>query len=585
MHDNKLFADQLEYFDQHITMSLISLFGLSFFMVNIFWENAGAVTALTWMAVHTAVILIRFFISSRYHTMRDGGAAMDYERWYRLFFAGVLLTAAVWSIGTFIFFVRGSTPDQAILALFYAGITSGAVLSLSVRKEFIFIYLILFLLPLAFLLSQEHQPLSMTLAAVVGLYGMFLFTVAAGYSQMINDGILIRYKNTGLIRELEAANAATENAARAKADFLATMSHEIRTPMTGILGFVEQLAKHESDPERLRQFAIINSSGKTLLGIINDILDVSKIETGSMTLERQPTDLHAMVDEMLVILDNTSEKRTIAFEDDSPGSSALCLLLDQLRFKQILFNLLNNAIKFTADDGHIRIRMRCDAGTLHCAVIDDGVGIAPENLEKIFKAFAQEDSTTTRRFGGTGLGLTISAKLVEIMGGQLKVESDLGTGSRFYFEIPIERCSAVQIAALQKQPANHRPDCTRFQAHVLIVEDQPFNQLLLGTILVDYGVTYDTAGDGEEAVQLFRQNVYDLILMDENMPNMNGIESTRQIRNYERQHGLSPTPIVAVTANVLPEERRRFIEVGMVDFISKPYVEADIAALLEKYLA
>lgn len=381
------------------------------------------------------------------------------------------------------------------------------------------------------------------------------------------------------------ANDKAHKANEAKSEFLANMSHEIRTPMTGLLGFVDRLQKGESDSERKKQFQIIRDSGETLLNIINDILDFSKIESGKLELESIPFKLNETLQISAHSFHQLASAKNINHFNAINENVPICAYGDETRLKQVIFNLFNNAIKFTNSGGSITLQARFNEenNILHVAIIDTGIGIAKENFEKIFQAFSQEDVSTTRKFGGTGLGLSISSSFINLMGGELKVESEVGKGSKFYFEIPIKTCSETGTKD-NNEIIYNSDDVVSFEGNVLIVEDNKTNQLLLSMILNDYGVNYDIANDGAEGVLMNKLNNYKIIFMDENMPIMNGIEATKNIREQEINTGSNYTPIIAVTANALKNDRERFLEAGMDDYISKPYTEEDIARVLEKYL-
>jgi PAS domain S-box-containing protein len=385
-------------------------------------------------------------------------------------------------------------------------------------------------------------------------------------------------------KELVEATRAAEQASQSKSAFLANMSHEIRTPMNAILGFVEQLSKTEPDAKRQQQFGIIKNSGQQLLNIINDILDLSKIESGKMDIDSHPCQSRDLYDSTCQLFADMMQQKQIAFSPLMSKEVPECIMTDDVRLKQVIFNLLSNAVKFTPERGEIRFDMGYHANRLHVSIADTGVGIAEENLEKIFDAFDQEDSSTTRRFGGTGLGLSISSKLVQMMGGVLSVESTLGSGSRFYFDIPVPECeveSSDDGTDVQMAPAL---ESGGLNGHILVVEDNKTNQMLMGIILDDAGVTYDVADNGVEGVAMFKEKTYDAILMDENMPEMNGIEATKHIRQLEVQHG-THVPIIAVTANALAQDRKRFMDAGMDDYISKPYTEEEIINMLTRYFS
>ncbi len=388
-------------------------------------------------------------------------------------------------------------------------------------------------------------------------------------------------------KEFKAAKEKANEATIAKSQFLANMSHEIRTPMNGMLGFIEQLAKGEKDPDRLKQFQTIKTSGEALVTIINEILDFSKIESGKMDIELHPCDIYGLLENSRDVFSQVASKKDITFVTKLDKALPHCILTDSIRLKQVIFNLLSNSIKFSSKKGTVTLeaKYKSDIGNLDVSVIDTGIGIAPENLDKIFHAFSQEDVSTTRKFGGTGLGLTISSKIVKMMKGQLKVESKLGEGSHFNFSIPVEICSESVLDDSSDISDETDLDEISLSGHLLVVEDNKTNQMLMGIILDGLNLSYDIANDGVEAFEEFKENAYDIVLMDENMPNMNGVEATQHIRKFEELKSKDAVPIIAVTANTLAQDRQRFLDAGMTDYIAKPYTEKDIIDMLRKYLS
>ena len=323
-------------------------------------------------------------------------------------------------------------------------------------------------------------------------------------------------------RALEATNA--------KGAFLANMSHEIRTPLNAILGFIGLLKDKYNDEESTKYLNTIDHSSHSLLGIINDILDFSKIESGKLDTDPVEFEPHKEFATTADLFRARCSEKKLLFTIELSECLPKGLKSDILRIKQVLSNLISNAIKFTESHKSITLKIDYQDGLLYCSVEDQGIGISPEAVENIFDAFSQAEVSTTRKYGGTGLGLAISSKLVKMLGGELKVESILGKGSRFYFYIPAEPVEISDKFASKENQTVH------FSGHILLVEDNKTNQLLMSAILKKQGLTFDIAQDGLEAIEAFKTKHYDLVLMDENMPNLNGIEATKNIRLLEQEN-------------------------------------------------
>ena len=397
----------------------------------------------------------------------------------------------------------------------------------------------------------------------------------------ISDKKTLEFENIkikeNLEEEVQKRTQELVTAMRAKADFLANMSHEIRTPLNALIGFIDILKKDETNLKRQKYFDIINTSGQDLLSIINDILDFSKIESGKLEIERVPVNLSkSFKDTQLLFFEKAKEKNIkLVLNIDSSFPKFVCS--DSVRIKQVLSNLISNAIKFTSENKNIYINAEYKDRFLNVFIKDEGIGIDKNNQSKIFDSFSQEDSSTTRKYGGTGLGLSISSKLIKLLGGELKVESEVGVGSKFYFSIPLEIADEIKEEVI-------KTDKLKLDGHLLIVEDNKANQLFMEIILAEAGLTFDIANNGEEAVELFKTSKFDLILMDENMPVLNGIEATKKILKIEKENGLSHTPIIAVTANAMKGDRQRFIEVGMDEYITKPIDIKKLNEVLGRFL-
>jgi signal transduction histidine kinase/CheY-like chemotaxis protein len=376
----------------------------------------------------------------------------------------------------------------------------------------------------------------------------------------------------------EQKNKALE-ATQAKGVFLANMSHEIRTPLNAILGFIGLLKEKHHDDESTQYLNTIDNSSHSLLGIINDILDFSKIESGKLDMDPVVFNPRKEFASTADLFRARCSEKHLTFSIELSDSLPNGLLNDILRIKQVLTNLLSNAIKFTDLNKAVSLKIDYVKGHLQCFVKDEGIGISEEAQQHIFEAFSQAEASTTRKFGGTGLGLPISYKIVHMLGGHLKVNSTLGEGSCFYFSIPSRAVELNQNPIPQKSLSS-RP----FTGHLLLVEDNKTNQLLMSAILDKQGITFDLAEDGIQAIDAVKKHQYDLVLMDENMPNLNGIEATKRIREWEEQENRPRLPIVALTANAMNGDKERFMAAGMDQYLTKPVNIPKLINIIQKYL-
>ena len=369
------------------------------------------------------------------------------------------------------------------------------------------------------------------------------------------------------------------DASKSKSEFLANMSHEIRTPLNAILGFVEILQKENRGRKSLKYVNIIYDSSYTLLQIIEDILDFSKIESGKLEVDNIDFNVISEMNIITHLFEAKCSQKNLTLELILDKTLPEAINADPLRIKQVVSNLISNSIKFTSEGKNITVKISYSDERLNISVADKGKGIAKDKLSHIFEAFNQEDSSTTREFGGTGLGLSISSELVKLMGGKLEVKSELGVGSEFYFSIPAKTANLVS-----KIDTRDNDEEIQLNGLVLLVEDNKTNQQLMQLILDDIGLECEIANDGLEAIEKFQNNQYDVILMDENMPNMGGIEATAKIIELEKNKNLTHTPIIALTANALTGDREKFINAGMDEYVSKPVDVQKLTEVLKKVL-
>lgn len=391
--------------------------------------------------------------------------------------------------------------------------------------------------------------------------------------------------------ELKAAKERAEEALKVKTEFLANMSHELRTPLNGIIGLSDLLSEKLIDEENKDLVVTINESGKLLLQVVNSILDFSKLEAKKVTLQPVPFSLHNAIHQVEELLGTQLCAKSIHLIVNISNSIPQELVGDEFRLKQVLINLMANAIKFTPEDGFVMLHLKSRGVTddrncfVEFIVSDNGIGIDENCRNDVLKPFEQADGSTTRQYGGTGLGLSISVKLVELLGGRLKLHSRVGVGTTFEFTLPFEIADTEGVFAEQNLSSpNIRKNnsSSRTSLKVLLAEDNRVNQKLAEKLLQSQGHTVKIAPNGLVALEMVQKEDFDIVLMDVQMPEMDGVEACQRIRKLENKQK-AKVPIIALTANALAGDREYYIAKGMDDYISKPFDKNLLFQIIERY--
>ncbi|HWA28410.1 MAG TPA: ATP-binding protein [Lacunisphaera sp.] len=570
-------------------------------------ESHNQPGAWLWLACMASLVAWRS--ATVFFYRRTQPAPGEHKTWERQFTAGAVLTGFGWGYASWVFYPILGDLELPLLILVIAGVTAGATRSLGPILPACWAFQLVCLVPLIVRALRADVPAQNIMGGLAIFYVAFLMAMARSYHRSLGDSLRLGYESAALAEELKEKQRQTdvlnrglsaevahrreveaelrtakdraESANQAKSEFLATMSHEIRTPMNGILGMLDLLNTANLTPAQREQVETAANSADSLLRLLNDILDFSKIETGRLDFESIPFRPAVVAEDMLALLRPRAAAKSLELRFNPNQAAGLRVMGDPMRFRQVLLNLVGNAVKFS-EHGEIEVAVTGEEHghevRLTIRVRDHGIGMNESTRAHLFEPFRQADSSMSRKYGGSGLGLAISQKLVQGMGGNIVASSTPGEGSQFEFTVNLplarERHTALPVAVTKTLPRH-------FDARILVVEDDVINQRVILLMLQRLGLQCQMVADGQSALNALQAGDWDLVLMDCQLPGIDGLETTRRAR---LMLGNRELPIVALTANARVEDRAACVAAGMDDFLAKPVRSDVLQACLARWL-
>jgi signal transduction histidine kinase/CheY-like chemotaxis protein len=575
----KIRSEQLEYLYKNLLSAVIGVISVSLIIYFVLKNEVSFTNLNIWLSLVFLISFLRILLLQKYNkTEIDEKNIQKFETLFSFF---AYMTALLWALIPILILPK-DIMHIMFLVLMIGGLTAGAIVSLAINNNLYRAYALISLLPFVFVFLYNEHKMAFFVAITVITYLILLFVMSKKINMIINDSIELTQNNITLIEQLKQTAKEAQKASEAKSSFLSTMSHEIRTPLNAIIGFIKILKKTEKDQERYKYLETIDQSSYSLLNIINDVLDFSKIESGKFDLDFVEFDPKEELGSLYKLYCEAASQNGVTLINSISEDMPSRIKTDKLRLKQIISNLISNAIKFTPENKDIYFiaRFNSSDSSIYVEIKDEGIGIAQEKISLITEEFMQADNTTARQYGGTGLGLAIVIKLLKLFGSELKIQSEPNVGSSFYFELDVE----VLEESRYEKSAQISENIDFSGKKILVAEDNPTNQMLIELLLNELKIKVTIANDGLQAQEMFKKDHFDMVLMDINMPNRNGIDAMKSINEYQKDSNMK-VPVIALTANSISGDKERFLEEGFSDYISKPILMENLTAVLKKYIA